>query len=405
MAFAVAPELIRLTDLDAAWATKASGQRVQALVLAAEALRQRFSRAPRVLAVRTLPLTTLLYPTKFAFGGAASSPAPYVLLTHRALLVQLLQHGALKTLLFNPTDVVGAQATPYFRRMIESYGEFLALEVMTHRYPPLETQLTELGLGPLDIDYVAFDHFHTQDLRTLLGTTDGAFLSRFPNARLLAPRIEWEAWDDLHPLQRAWFVADGKALVRTDRVVLTEGDLALGDGAWLLRTPGHTVGNQTLFVNTESGIWGTSENGTSADAYAPLDSSVAGVAATARQLDLDVILNSNTPEGAGDQYASMLVERALADRVARAPAFVQMLPSSEVTPSRLAPLVTPRLVLGKIQSGEVVVPPRADRRAPRTLPTLPTAPPRGALHWTLKDILLYLMTILPQWHPTVQLMG
>lgn len=376
MRFAEAPELSPVHVLDEAWGERASGRRARALGLAAERLRADFVRSPRVLALRTLPLTTLLYPTKYAFGGAALSPAPFVVLTHRALLVQFLQAGAPKTLLFNPTDVVGAQATPFFRRMIETYGEFLSLELLTRRFDPLETQLTALGLSPADIDYVAFDHFHTQDLRTLLGTTDGGYLSRFPNAKLLAPRVEWEAWDELHPLQKAWFVEAGKSHVVTERVVLTEGDLALGEGAWLLRTPGHTVGNQTLFVQTESGVWGCSENGTSADAYAPHDSRVPGVASTARQQDLDVILNANTPEGAGDQYASMIVEKTLVDRVHHAPTFPQMLPSSELTPSALAPLVTPRLVHGNIASGSVVVPTRKPSARRVTLPTVGT--PGGA---------------------------
>ena len=30
----------------------------------------------------------------------------------------------------------------------------------------------------------------------------------------------------------------------------------------LIRTPGHTSGNQTLFIHTEQGVWGISENGT-----------------------------------------------------------------------------------------------------------------------------------------------
>src|SRR5438128_1196228 len=82
--------------------------------------------------------------------------------------------------------------------------------------------------------------------------------ARFPNAKLLAPKTEWDDWDDLHPLQRAWFIRDGKAGVRTANVILTDGDLVLGDGVMLLRTPGHTVGNQTLFLNTDTGIWGIS---------------------------------------------------------------------------------------------------------------------------------------------------
>jgi hypothetical protein len=352
--FAEAPELHALADLDQAWATSSAGPRLRAVRAAGERLRDRMAASSRVLCVRTLPLATLLYPTKYALWGSALSPAPYVVMTHRALLVQFLQRGEPKTLLFNPSDVISARQTPYFRYMVDQLGEYLSYEVFTRVFDPLETQLSMVGLGPGDIDYVAFDHFHTQELRTLLGTQDGGYLPRFPRATLLAPRAEWEAWDELHPLQRGWFLADGKRNVRTERVALTSRDLELGDGVYLIRTPGHTVGNQTLFVNTDTGIWGSSENGTTADAYSPLDSSIAGLARACRQRETDVVLNTNTPEWMADQYTSMILERTLVDRVRRAPAFVQMFPSSELTPSLLCPGVRPSMVHGKIESGAVI---------------------------------------------------
>jgi glyoxylase-like metal-dependent hydrolase (beta-lactamase superfamily II) len=347
--------LTRLPDLDAAWRTTGHGPRLRAVRIAAERLRERFAVGPRVVSVRTLPLTTAAYPNKYAFYGAAVSPAPLLILTHRCVLVQLLQHGALKNLLFNPTDIEGARATPFFARLIDQMGQ-RASNLIQKRFEPLEEQLGAIGIQPGDIDYVAFDHFHIQDLRTLLGTTDGARRPRFPNATLLAPKVEWEDWDDLHPLQRAWFVKDGKKGVVESSVAFTAGDLALGDGVMILRSPGHTSGNQTLFVNTEHGVWGISENGTAADNWSPLDSKITGLARTCRRQDLDIILNSNTPEGAADQYTSMVLERTIVDRVARAPAFVQMFPSSEVTPSLMAPGLSPTLLHRAITSGEVAKP-------------------------------------------------
>ncbi|MGZ5971572.1 MAG: hypothetical protein ACXWP4_28070, partial [Polyangiales bacterium] len=221
-------------------------------------------------------------------------------------------------------------------------------------YPTLEAQLAEHGVRPEDVDYVAFDHFHTQDLRRLLGTVDGRHESRFPNAKLLAPRVEWEDWERLHPLQRAWFVADGKTGVRTNKVVLTDGDLALGDGVVIARTPGHTSGNQTLFVSTSRGVWGTSENATCVDGYSPLDSRIAGLRRHARTFDVDLVMNLNTPEFGADQYISMSLERIVVDRVPHAPAFVQMFCSSEVTPSPMSPALRPTIVFGHLNIGQTV---------------------------------------------------
>src|SRR5580658_89067 len=110
-------------DLDDAWRVPSAGPRLRAVRVAAERLRDRFAAGPRVVAVRTLPLTTLLYPTKYAFNSAARSPAPFVVMTHRTVLAQFLQQGALKTLLFNPTDIDGARATPYFARLLDQFGE------------------------------------------------------------------------------------------------------------------------------------------------------------------------------------------------------------------------------------------------------------------------------------------
>ncbi len=349
------PGMTSLSDLDAAWLVPSPGSRLRSVRVAAERLRDRFAGGPRVVAVRTLPLTTLLYPTKYAFNSAARSPAPFVVMTHRAVLVQFLQKGALKTLLFNPTDIDAARATPFFVRMVDQFGK-RATNLLVETYEPIEAQLGRLGFVPEDIDYLAFDHFHTQDLRPLLGTEGGAREARFPSATLLAPAREWADWDDLHPYQRAWFVADGKRDVPMSRVALTASDLTLGDGVMLVGTPGHTRGNQTLFLNTEGGVWGISENGVAADNWSPLDSRIPGLAAMCRRSDLDVVVNANTPEGGADQYTSMVLERTVVDRVRRAPAFVQMFPSSEVTPSKLAPGLAPTLLHRAITSGELAKP-------------------------------------------------
>jgi len=351
--FGRADELVAVDDLCDAWRVEGHGPKLRAVRAAGEGLRERIVRGPRVVAVRSLPITTLGYPTKYAFWSAPLSPAPWVIMTHRCLLVQFLQRGELKTLLFNPTDDVAARKAPFFERTIRMVGDYVAFNLLSKRFDSLEHQLAALGVTRDSVDYVAFDHFHTQDLRGLLGTTDASHAARFPNARLLAPRSEWDDWDDLHPMQRAWFVAEGKAGVRTEKVVLTDGDFQLGDGLFLMRTPGHTSGNQTLILSTPDGIWGCSENGTSADNWSPHESRIAGLARTARLQDLDVILNANTPELGAMQYTSMLLEKTLVDRVNRAPGFVQMFPSSEITPTPLAPGLSPTIVHGGLVYGEV----------------------------------------------------
>jgi hypothetical protein len=352
------PWVKSLHDLDDARNVALPGPRMDALVAAGEKLGDQLRAGPRVRCVRTLPLTTLLYPTKYAFSAACRVPVPMVVMSHRALLIQVDTEDGVKNILFNPSVYEASVEAPYFRKLVDQFGERMA-GILVKQSGTADTQLAAHGLSVEDIDVLAFDHFHVQDLRPLLGSAgvpgqpDQAGM--FPNALLLAPKIEWQEWEHLHESQRAWYVADGKRGVPEDRVVLTDNDLSLGDGCLLLRTPGHTSGNQTLFCHAERGVFGCSENGTCVDNWAPQMSRIPGLAETARAQDLRFILNTNTPETAV-QYTSMALERSLVDPLAEAPAFPQMFSSSEVTAHWMAPGVRPTASIGERDSGTPVSP-------------------------------------------------
>ena len=349
------PWIRRIHDLDEARSLPASGPRLREYRRIGRRLGDALRSGPRAT-VKTIPLATLLYPTTFAFDRAVPLPWPYVQMFHRCLLVQVEVEGTTRNVLFNPTDYLASKATPFFADLIDALPHPDLQKLLSTQYGQVDAQLAALGLRAEDIDVVAFDHFHTQDLRPILGSDvpapDGSYVrARFPNALLLAPRREWVDWDDLHPLQRSWFVADGKRGVPADRVVLFDGDLSLGPGAMLLQTAGHTTGNQTIFVHGARGVFGCSENGCSADSWSPRESRIPGVAKKARAYDLEVVLNSNTPELAAEQYNSMVLEKNVVDRSESDPAFVQMFPSSEVTPSAFAPGIRPSMVFVERDSG------------------------------------------------------
>lgn len=316
-----------------------------------------------MISVRTLPTSDAPYPIRFAFNGAVPAVAPGALLImkNRSLLIQVQTSDGIKNVLFNPTDGPTNQATPFYQRITD--GTPAALRRPFEPKPNrCAAQLAAIGLSCADIDVIAFDHFHTQDLRPLIGTSTTT--PRFPNAVLLTPKIEWDDWDDLSMMQRAWFVVDGKKDVLTKRIVFTNSDMVLGDGLLLLRTPGHTTGNQTIFIHTDGGIVGSSENGTCADNWAPRHSRIGAVRHAANLLDLDVILNANTPELAAEQYTSMLLERAMVDRVRENPEMFQMFPSSEVTRSWIAPHIKPTHTFGAIEHGGVVAAQRGQSMRP-----------------------------------------
>lgn len=349
------PTLRKITTLQEARGVSSAGPRLDAMRLAAEKLRGELLDGDAAVCVRTLPLTTLMYPSRYAFWGAALSPAPFVQLTHRCLLVQARTDEGVKTLLWNPTDYVAARKTPFFAQLIQMTGEWIAEHLLATSYGTVVEHLGKLGVRPEQIDYVAFDHLHTQDLRPLLGTTgpDGR-PPLFPNAQLLIHRAEWDEAAHPHPLQSPWFIAGTTDGVRTGKVVLLDGDVSVGAGLALVSTPGHTAGNHSLVVRTERGLWVSSENGVAPESWSPLESRIPGIRGYARRMHHEVVLNANTVEGGTDQYTSMVVERTLADPVKDAPGFFQVFPSSELTASPLSPGLAPTHTVGELSSGALV---------------------------------------------------
>jgi hypothetical protein len=265
--------------------------------------------------------------------------------------------GRLRTLAYEPTVPEGPAEAPYYAQQIEKLGEFLSYKVLATIWNHPDEALIKAGLRPEDVDYVSFDHLHVQDLRFVLGTTEpipGEPAPRpplFPNAKLIAQRKEWDTFASLHPMQWAWYVEDGTKDLVTDNVVLVDGDVELGKGVALVWTPGHTDGNHSLCINTEDGVWISSENGVAADSWHPHLSRIPGVRKTAEFFGREVILNSNTLEDSIDQYDSMLKEKALADPNKRDPRWLNVFPSSEMASWKRQWPAVPTFVYGGINCG------------------------------------------------------
>lgn len=331
-----------------------AGARLDATRDAARAYREVLHAEGPVTAVRTLDLITFPYPTRYALGGWASSIAPYLLMTNRCHVVVYADwDGRRRVLLMNPSDYERNQEAPFFKRLRQKYGDFLSDVVMATRHGTVEGGLQGLGLSPGDVDYISFDHLHVQDVRNWLVGVDGD-AAWFPRARMLVQRDEWEAVGALHPLQRPWYVPGGCDGVPEQRLHVLDGDVSLGPGLSLLATPGHTWGNQSMVVMTDEGVWAVSENGVATESYSPEKSGIAGLASTSAAVGQEVCMNSNTLEGALDQYNSMIKEKSVVDRSQRHPDFVNFLPSSELTPSLLAPGLSPTFTHGRMDFGSTL---------------------------------------------------
>ncbi|MFL5349578.1 MAG: hypothetical protein ACJ8AT_32685 [Hyalangium sp.] len=340
-----------LPSLAQARAERVPGLRLQQLRRSALEARESFVAGGQVAAVATCDLITFPYPTQFAFSGAAMSPAPYAMIKNRMQVVQFLEDGERRTLLFNPSDYERGYAAPFYRSLRERYGDFISDNVMSTRHGTVQSHLAALGLTPEDVDYIAFDHLHIQDVRGWLGG-DGAS-AYFPRAKLLVQRAEWEGVKSLHPMQAVWYVPNGTAGVPEDRVVLLDGDVWLGPGVAILSTPGHTLGNMSLAVATDREVFVVSENGIATESYTPLQSGILGVRSFAEQMGLEVVLNGNTREHSLEQYSSMVVEKLFAGSSSIDGAYVNIHPSSVLTASILAPGLSPTVVLPAPNFGDV----------------------------------------------------
>ncbi len=338
---------------------KALGQqaRVEATRAAARELRKQMLAGPKVRYFESFDLIKLVYPCRYGLRNAYSAERlnEFLHITNRVYVVQYDTPAGLKTLLVSPSDHERNGETPYFRRLQDSTPQFVINRIVK-RYASVPQVLERIGLKPEDVDYITYDHLHTQDVRRWLGTDDEPAL--FPNARLLVHHREWGSALDLSPYQRDWYCPRGIAGIPDSKVMQFDGSVMLGDGAALVHTPGHTEGNHSIVVHTDEGLWVTSENGISADAYAPKLSTIWGVAKYANAIGTEVIINGNTLENSVDQYISMVQELTIAGPSLRDPRYPNVFPSSELTPSWMFPGTRPSFQVKHAVHGKLTRPAR-----------------------------------------------
>ncbi len=248
--------------------------------------------------VATCDLITLPYPTSFGLWRAGNVKSPFLWITNRMLVVQWPdEDGRTRTLLWEPSDHERGEHTPFFARLKARTP--IPDTLLTTVHGTVVGHLQALGIDPGDVDYLAFDHLHTQDVRRLVGTTrpapDLGYTDRpvpawFPNATLLTQAQEWEALRHLHPLQAPWYQPETYLDLPPERLAAVHGDVLLGPGVGLLATPGHTAGNMSLVLHTDAGLWTSSENGIAAECWAPRASRISGLRTFSIEWGQEVIL-------------------------------------------------------------------------------------------------------------------
>ena len=345
------PDLQVVDDFDEVRHLPSPQDRQRAIEKAARGFREGMLDAAPVPYYRSHSLVRVPYPTKYGFLNACSVPTPFLHIVNKMFVVQFETADGIKTLLVSASDVEANRETPFFKRLSSGYGPLKGpLEkFLAPMEGSVESALTSVGIHPDDVDYLTYDHLHTQDLRRWLGGAGTPPV--FPNAKLLVMRQEWESTMNLLPPQRDWYCPLGIDGIDPARVICLDGSVKLGDSVALVHTPGHTEGNHSIVVRTPEGLMVTSENGVGPDSYAPLQSKIPGVRQYALDTGMEVVLNGNTLEGGIDQYLSMILEREIAGFSERNPSFYNVVSSSELQAYWGFPGIKPTFSFGELSFG------------------------------------------------------
>lgn len=316
------------------------GQRLRATKAVAEVFRREFAATGTPDYAESFDLSSIPYPTKFGLWRAADIDAEFMNFRIRMFVAQWTDRaGRPRTLLFDASDGKLDSNTPYFNDLFSNLPRQEVRRIVRVHHTPLD-HLEAIGIAPEDVDYIAYDHLHTQDVRHWLGTTspqpdispDAPVQPMVPNAKLIVQRTEWESLADLHPFHQPWYQPTTYADLPAERIVAVDGDVLLGPGVALLLTPGHAAGNMSLCLNTGTGIWTFSENAVAAEMVTPEHSKIPGVAEWAAHWHQEVVINANTIESAADQYNSLVLEKYIADFSAVDDRFRQFFPTAELIP-------------------------------------------------------------------------
>ena len=112
----------------------------------------------------------------------------------------------------------------------------------------MEKALADIGVKIEDIQTLVVSHLHVDH---------GWNIDVFPDAQLIVQRDEIIAAIDPTPHLR--FVNNRKINMKVvsrkkpKQLRIIDGDKQIADGLSIIKTPGHTLGGQTLIVDTEKG--------------------------------------------------------------------------------------------------------------------------------------------------------
>jgi glyoxylase-like metal-dependent hydrolase (beta-lactamase superfamily II) len=116
----------------------------------------------------------------------------------------------------------------------------------------LERSLREAGVTPADIEIALATHLHFDHVGGFTVRDGATMRPAFPGARYVVRAAEWDDATHPHERNRASYLAENFVPLRDAGVLdLVEGDAEIMPGVRVVRSGGHTMQHQVVYVESE----------------------------------------------------------------------------------------------------------------------------------------------------------
>jgi glyoxylase-like metal-dependent hydrolase (beta-lactamase superfamily II) len=126
-----------------------------------------------------------------------------------------------------------------------------------HQHRPFLENLTAAGFAPDTIDVVVCTHLHVDHVGWNTHLVNGTWIPTFPCARYLFGAADIDCWSHSHDDLHAPAFADSvQPVIDAGLADAVAADTALTPDVQLRRTPGHTPGHMSVWINDSAVITG-----------------------------------------------------------------------------------------------------------------------------------------------------
>jgi glyoxylase-like metal-dependent hydrolase (beta-lactamase superfamily II) len=123
------------------------------------------------------------------------------------------------------------------------------MEIYDIKGNTLEESLSVQNLSPEDIDYVILTHLHFDHTGNTTKDVGGRPLPTFKNAKYLLQKDELKAYYGRNEITKASYLEKQiEPIIKSNQFMFIEGHHKLTEGVDIFKTPGHTIGHQSVLI-------------------------------------------------------------------------------------------------------------------------------------------------------------